>query len=53
MSKNRGVVHIKPRVVEVQDIADPKFEDPRGRKINRGVPVKFVIDPHGLVARGA
>jgi len=31
MSKNRGVVYIKPGVVEVQDIADPKFEDPRGR----------------------
>ena len=34
MSKNRGVVYIKPGVVEVKDIADPKFEDPRGRKIN-------------------
>jgi len=29
MSKNRGVVYIKPGVVEVHDIADPKFEDPR------------------------
>ena len=34
MSKNRGVVYIKPGVVEVKDIADPKFEDPRSRKIN-------------------
>ena len=30
MSKNRGVVYIKPGVVEVRDIADPKFEDPHG-----------------------
>jgi hypothetical protein len=32
MSKNRGVVHTKPGEVRVQDIADPKFENPRGRK---------------------
>jgi len=42
MSKNRGVVYIKPGVVEVQDIADPKFEDPRGRKINHAVILKIV-----------
>jgi glutathione-independent formaldehyde dehydrogenase len=28
MSQNRGVVYVKPGVVEVRDIADPKFEDP-------------------------
>jgi hypothetical protein len=37
MSKNRGVVYIKPGLVEVHDIADPKFEDTRGRKINHAV----------------
>jgi glutathione-independent formaldehyde dehydrogenase len=42
MSKNRGVVYIKPGVVEVQDIADPKFEDPHGRKINHAVILKIV-----------
>ena len=42
MSNNRGVVYIKPGVVEVQDIADPKFEDPHGRKINHGVILKVV-----------
>lgn len=42
MSKNRGVVYIKPGVVEVQDIADPKFEDPRGRKISHGVILKVI-----------
>ena len=42
MSKNRGVVYIKPGVVEVKDIADPKFEDPRGRKINHAVILKIV-----------
>jgi hypothetical protein len=26
MSDNRGVVYIKPGVVEVHDISDPKFE---------------------------
>jgi glutathione-independent formaldehyde dehydrogenase len=34
MSKNRGVVYLKPGVVEVQDIADPKLQDPHGRKIS-------------------
>jgi glutathione-independent formaldehyde dehydrogenase len=42
MSKNRGVVYIKPGVVEVQDIADPKFEDPHGRKINHAVILKVI-----------
>jgi len=42
MSSNRGVVYVKPGVVEVQDIADPKFEDPRGRKITHGVILKVL-----------
>ncbi|MET0231994.1 MAG: formaldehyde dehydrogenase, glutathione-independent [Rhodanobacteraceae bacterium] len=42
MSRNRGVVYIKPGVVEVQDIADPKFEDPRGQKITHGVILKVL-----------
>jgi glutathione-independent formaldehyde dehydrogenase len=42
MTKNRGVVYLKPGVVEVQDIADPRFEDPRGRKINHGVILKVI-----------
>jgi glutathione-independent formaldehyde dehydrogenase len=42
MSKNRGVVYVKPGLVEVQDIADPKFEDPHGRKINHAVILKIV-----------
>ena len=42
MSKNRGVAYIKPGVVEVRDIADPKFEDPHGRKINHAVILKIV-----------
>src|SRR6202049_5271865 len=42
MSRNRGVVYTKPGEVQVQDIADPKFEDPRGRKIEHGVILKVV-----------
>ena len=42
MSSNRGVVYIKPGVVEVQDIADPKFEDPRGNRITHGVILKVL-----------
>ena len=37
MSKNRGVVYTKPGEVQVQDIADPKLENPQGRKIDHGV----------------
>ena len=43
MSTNRGVVYVKPGVVEVQDIADPKFEDPHGRKINHAVILKVIV----------
>src|SRR5260370_12729013 len=42
MSRNRGVVYTKPGEVQVQDIDDPKFEDPRGRKIEHGVILKVV-----------
>src|SRR6201988_3588831 len=42
MSKNRGVVYTKPGEVQVQDIADPKFEDPRGQKVEHGVILKVV-----------
>jgi glutathione-independent formaldehyde dehydrogenase len=42
MSKNCGVVYLKPGVVEVRDIADPKFEDPHGRKIKHAVILKIV-----------
>src|SRR5208283_4866476 len=42
MSKNRGVVYTRPGEVQVQDIADPKFETPQGRKIEHGVILKVV-----------
>ena len=42
MSKNRGVVYLGAGEVEVQDIADPKFETPDGRKIEHGVILKVL-----------
>ncbi|MDR3507457.1 MAG: formaldehyde dehydrogenase, glutathione-independent [Caulobacteraceae bacterium] len=39
---NRGVVYLGPGKVEVQDIADPKFEAPDGRKIEHAVILKVV-----------
>ena len=42
MSRNRGVVYTKPGEVQVQDIADPKFENPQGRKIEHAVILKVV-----------
>jgi hypothetical protein len=42
MSRNRGIVYTKPGEVQVQDIADPKFENPQGRKIEHGVILKVV-----------
>src|SRR6201990_1749391 len=42
MSKNRGVVYTKPGEVQVQDIADSKFENPRGGKSEHGVILKVV-----------
>src|ERR1700689_4972793 len=42
MSRNRGVVYTKPGEVQVQDIADPKFENPQVRKIGHAVILKVV-----------
>ncbi|MGI4881420.1 MAG: formaldehyde dehydrogenase, glutathione-independent [Janthinobacterium lividum] len=42
MSSNRGVVYIEPGKVEVHDIPYPKFEDPKGRKIDHAVILKIV-----------
>ncbi|WIA59160.1 formaldehyde dehydrogenase, glutathione-independent (plasmid) [Sphingobium sp. WTD-1] len=42
MSGNRGVVYVGPGKVEVRDIDDPKFEDPRGRKIEHAVILKIL-----------
>jgi len=42
MSRNRGVAHTKPGEVQLQDIADLKFENLQGRKIALGVILKAV-----------
>jgi glutathione-independent formaldehyde dehydrogenase len=42
MSKNRGVVYIGPGKVEVQDIDDPKLQNPDGQKIEHAVILKVV-----------
>ncbi len=42
MSGNRGVVYIGPGKVEVQNIDDPKLQDPNGRKIEHAVILKVV-----------
>ena len=42
MSGNRGVVYLGPGRVEVQNIADPKLQDPLGRKIEHAVILKVV-----------
>lgn len=42
MSGNRGVVYLGPNNVEVQNIADPKFEAPDGRRIEHGVILKVI-----------
>ncbi|MGI4880203.1 MAG: alcohol dehydrogenase catalytic domain-containing protein, partial [Janthinobacterium lividum] len=42
MTSNRGVVYIEPGKVEVQTIAYPKFEDPKGRKIDHAVILKIL-----------
>ncbi|MDH7795063.1 glutathione-independent formaldehyde dehydrogenase [Beijerinckia sp. GAS462] len=39
---NRGLVYLGPGKVEVQDIADPKFENPGGSKIEHAVILKVV-----------
>src|ERR1700685_4242374 len=42
MGDNRGLVYLGPGKVEGQKIADPKFEDPQGRKIGHAVILKVV-----------
>ncbi|MDF2638467.1 MAG: fdhA [Novosphingobium lindaniclasticum] len=42
MSNNRGVVYIEPGKVEVQNIADPTFSAPDGRKIEHAVILKVI-----------
>ena len=42
MSKNRGVVYMRPGKVEIHDIDDPKLETPEGRRIEHGVILKVV-----------
>ena len=42
MTGNRGVVYIEPGKVEVQNIAYPKFEDPKRRKIDHAVILKVL-----------
>ncbi|TDT93759.1 glutathione-independent formaldehyde dehydrogenase [Azorhizobium sp. AG788] len=42
MSGNRGVVYLGPGKVEVQNIPDPKFEAPNGRRIDHGVILKVL-----------
>ncbi len=42
MSGNRGVVYIGPGKVEIQNIADPAFTAPDGRKIQHAVILKVV-----------
>src|SRR5271155_3252403 len=42
MGDNRGLVYLGPGKVEVQNIGDPKFEDPHGRKIEHAVILKVV-----------
>src|SRR5271170_3828789 len=56
-SSNRGVVYLGPHKVEIQGIDYPKFETPRGRKIEHGVILKIVatnicgIDQHMVRGR--
>ncbi|MBS3803532.1 MAG: formaldehyde dehydrogenase, glutathione-independent [Oleiphilaceae bacterium] len=42
MSENRGVVYTGAGQVEIQPIAFPKMETPRGRKIGHGVILKVI-----------
>jgi glutathione-independent formaldehyde dehydrogenase len=42
MSENKGVVYLGPGTVEVQRIADPKFESPDGRRIDHAVILKVL-----------
>lgn len=42
MGSNKGVIYLEPGKVEVQTIADPKFEAPDGRRIEHGVILKVL-----------
>ena len=42
MAGNRGLVYLGPNKVEVQDIPDPKFQNPAGQKIEHAVILKVV-----------
>jgi len=42
MNSNRGVVYLAQNKVEVKNIDYPKFEDPRGHKIDHGVILRVV-----------
>ncbi len=42
MSKNRGVVYLRPRTVEVRDIEDPALAAPDGRKLDHAVILKVI-----------
>ncbi|MBA8838798.1 formaldehyde dehydrogenase, glutathione-independent [Ochrobactrum sp. RH2CCR150] len=42
MSRNRGVVYMRPGKVEVRDIEDPVLSAPDGRKLGHGVILKVI-----------
>lgn len=42
MSKNRGVVYLRPGAVEVRDIEDPALAAPDGRKLEHAVILKVI-----------
>ena len=42
MSKNRGVVYLRPGTVEVRDIEDPVLAAPDGRKLEHAVILKVI-----------
>ncbi|MEJ5022152.1 formaldehyde dehydrogenase, glutathione-independent [Ochrobactrum vermis] len=42
MSKNRGVVYLRPGTVEVRDIEDPALAAPDGRKLGHAVILKVI-----------
>ena len=42
MSSNRGVVYVKPGIVEVQKLDFPVFRNPAGKEIHHGVILKVV-----------
>lgn len=43
MSRNRGVVYMRPGKVEVRDIDDPVLSAPDGRKLDHAVILKVII----------